>query len=56
MNIIDAVKNTAFATAVHTVLDYLEKDPERNTPKAIHQKQYTKSNKAYGQGFVGWMI
>lgn len=35
MNIIDAVKNTAFATAVHTVLDYLEKDPERNIPKAM---------------------
>ena len=36
MSIIDSVKNTAFSTAVNTVLDYLEKDPEANIPKAMH--------------------
>ena len=35
MSIIDSVKNTAFSTAVNTVLDYLEKDPEANIPKAM---------------------
>lgn len=29
MSIIDSVKNTAFSTAVKTVMDYLEKDPEK---------------------------
>lgn len=28
MNIIDSVKNTAFSAAVHTALEYLEKNPE----------------------------
>lgn len=35
MSIIDSVKNTAFSTAVKTVMDYLEKDPEKNIPKAM---------------------
>lgn len=35
MGIIDSVKNTAFSTAVNTVLDYLEKNPEGNIPKAM---------------------
>lgn len=35
MNIIDAVKNTAFTTAVNTGLKYLEKDPETNIPKLM---------------------
>lgn len=35
MGIIDSVKNTAFSTAVKTVMDYLEKDPEKNIPKAM---------------------
>lgn len=35
MSIIDSVKNTAFSTAVNTVLDYLEKDPKANIPKAM---------------------
>lgn len=35
MGIIDSVKNTAFSTAVNTVLDYLEKNPESNIPKAM---------------------
>ena len=35
MSIIDSVKNTAFAAAVNTVLNYLEKDPEINIPKAM---------------------
>ena len=35
MNIIDSVKNTAFSAAVHTALEYLEKDPETNIPKLM---------------------
>ena len=35
MSIIDSVKNTAFSTAVKTVMDYLEKDPEENIPKLM---------------------
>ena len=35
MNIIDSVKNTAFSAAVHTALEYLEKNPEENIPKAM---------------------
>lgn len=35
MSIIDSVKNTAFVAAVNTVLNYLEKDPEANIPKAM---------------------
>ena len=35
MSIIETMKNTAFSSAVHTVLNYLEKDPETNFPKAM---------------------
>lgn len=35
MSILSTVKNAAFGTAVTTILDYLEKDPETNIPKAM---------------------
>ena len=36
MSIIESVKNTAFTVAVNTVLNYLEKEPETNIPKAMN--------------------
>ena len=36
MSIIESVKNTAFTAAVNTVLNYLEKEPETNIPKAMN--------------------
>ena len=36
MSIIESVKNTAFTAAVNTVMNYLEKDPEINIPKAMN--------------------
>jgi MoaA/NifB/PqqE/SkfB family radical SAM enzyme len=35
MNILSAVKNTAFSAAVTTTLNYLERNPEQNIPKAM---------------------
>ena len=35
MNILSAVKNTAFSAAVTTTLNYLEQNPEQNIPKAM---------------------
>ena len=35
MNILSAVKNTAFSAAVTATLNYLEQDPEQNIPKAM---------------------
>lgn len=35
MDIIGAVKNAAFSTAVTATLNHLEKDPEANIPKAM---------------------
>lgn len=35
MNILNAVKNTAFSAAVTTTLNYLEQNPEQNIPKAM---------------------
>ena len=35
MKVIDAVKNTAFTTAINSGLKYLEKDPEVNIPKLM---------------------
>lgn len=35
MNILNTVKNTAFRAAVTTTLNYLERDPEQNIPKAM---------------------
>lgn len=36
MSIIESVKNTAFTAAVNMALNYLEKDPETNIPKAMN--------------------
>ena len=36
MSIIESVKNTAFTAAVNMVLNYLEKEPETNIPKAMN--------------------
>lgn len=36
MNILDMLKNAAFNSAVSTTLNYLEKDPETNIPKAMN--------------------
>ena len=35
MSIVDLVRNTAFSAAIHTALEYLEKNPEENIPKAM---------------------
>lgn len=35
MDIISAMKNAAFSTAVTAALNYLEKDPKANIPKAM---------------------
>ena len=35
MKVIDAVKTTAFTTAINSGLKYLEKDPEVNIPKLM---------------------
>ncbi|MDE7220124.1 MAG: radical SAM protein [Oscillospiraceae bacterium] len=35
MNILSAVKNTAFSAAVTTTLNYLKQNPEQNIPKAM---------------------
>ena len=45
MNIIDSVKNTAFSAAVHTALEYLEKNPEENIPKAMRLMDFVRQSK-----------
>ncbi len=54
MSIIDSVKNTAFSTAVKTVMDYLEKDPEKNIPKAMSMRDsglhFVKQSQKKGTG------
>ena len=51
MNIIDSVKNTAFSAAVHTALEYLEKDPETNIPKLMELvDKFTPQDWYKGQG------
>lgn len=48
MSIVDLVRNTAFSAAIHTALEYLEKNPEENIPKAM--KLMDRS------GTAGWMV
>ena len=44
MNVVDTVKNAAFASAIQAALNYMDKDPETNIPKVmsivdkLHQK------------------
>ena len=42
MNVVDTVKNAAFASAIQAALNYMDKDPETNIPKvmsiSLHRK------------------
>lgn len=35
MNVVDTVKNAAFASAIQAALNYMDKDPETNIPKVM---------------------
>ena len=35
MNVVDTVKNAAFASAIQAALKYMDKDPENNIPKVM---------------------
>ena len=35
MNVIDTIKNAAFASAIQAALKYMDKDPETNIPKVM---------------------
>ncbi len=35
MNVVDTIKNAAFASAIQAALNYMDKDPETNIPKVM---------------------
>ncbi len=35
MNVVDTIKNAAFASAIQAALKYMDKDPETNIPKVM---------------------
>ena len=41
MNVVDTVKNAAFASAIQAALNYMDKDPETNIPKVMSCLLYT---------------
>ena len=49
MNVVDTVKNAAFASAIQAALNYMDKDPETNIPKvmSIVDRKSTRLNSSH---------
>ena len=37
MNVVDTIKNAAFASAIQAALKYMDKDPETNIPRLLQK-------------------